>query len=119
MAIASARLEDARISLKHSIIICKQLKNKRLEWAKTFLNNLIERKISLNGKYYTGATKKILEVLESVEANAKGKNLNLERVFVKTIKADKGAGFIRPRSRFRFRGRRIKSTNITIELEER
>jgi large subunit ribosomal protein L22 len=119
MAIASAKIEDARISLKHAIIICRNLKNKKIDKAKKFLNDLIERKISLDGKYYTGATKKILEVLENAEANAKEKNLNLERLFIKTAKADKGAGFVRPRSRARFRGRRIKSTNITIELEER
>jgi large subunit ribosomal protein L22 len=119
MATALAKLEDARISLKHAIVICKNLKNKKVEKAKNFLKNLIEKKVSLRGKYYTKAAKKILEVLESAEANAKNKNLNLEKLFVKTAKADKGPTFIRPRSRTRFRGRRFKSTHITIEVEER
>lgn len=118
MAKASARLEDARISLKHAIIVCRHLKNKRLEKAKIFLNNLIERKASLGGKYYVSAAKKILEVLRNAEANAIQKNLNLEKTFIKVATAEKGPTFIRPRSRARFRGRRIKSTNIAIELRD-
>lgn len=119
MKTASALLEDARISLKHSVIICKEIKNKKIEKAKKFLEMLIDRKISLNGKYYTNAAKKILEILKTAEANAKVKNLNSERLFVKIAKADKGRVFIRPKSRWRFRGRRAKVTRIEIKLEER
>jgi ribosomal protein L22 len=119
MATALARLEDARISLKHAIVICKSLRNKKVDKAKRFLKNLIDKKVSLKRKYYTKAAKKILEVLETAEANAKVKNLNLEKLFIKTAKADKGPTLIRPRSRFRFRGRKFKSTHITIEVEER
>ena len=119
MKLAEARIENARISLKHSIRICKELKGKKLEKAKKLLEGLIDQKISLDGRYYTNAAKKILEVLKNAEANAKNKNFDLERTFVKLAKADKGEKFLRPRSRWRFRGREAKSTHLTIILEER
>ncbi|MEM5882919.1 MAG: uL22 family ribosomal protein [Candidatus Aenigmatarchaeota archaeon] len=119
MKTASAILEDARISLKHSTIICKEIKNKKVDKAKKFLEMLIDKKISLDGKYYTKAAKQILEILKSAEANAKVKNLNPEKLFVKIAKADKGRVFIRPKSRWRFRGRKAKVTRIEIILGER
>ena len=116
---ASATIKNARISLKNSLIICKKIRGKNVEKAKSFLENLINRKISIEGKYYTNAAKKILEVLKNAEANALKKGLNLERTFIKIAKADKGEKFIRPKSRWRFRGREAKSTHITIIVEER
>lgn len=119
MTSASARLDDARISLKHSVAVCKEIRNKKLEWAKNFLENLIDKKISLEGKYHTNAAKQILKILESAEANARVKNLNPGKLFVKSAKADKGEVFVKPKSRWRFRGRKAKVTRIEIELEER
>jgi len=119
MKIARAIRENARISMKHAVIVCRELKNKKAEKAKRFLEDLINKKRSLNGKYYTNACKKILEILKNAEANAKNKNLNLDKTFVKLAKADKGEVFIRPKSRARFRGREAKITRIEIILEER
>lgn len=119
MKTATARIEDARISFKHSITICKSLRKKRVEKAKNFLENLIDRKINLDGKYHPNAAKKILQILKEAEANAKVKGLDPEKIFIKTVKADKGPKFIRPKSRWRLRGRKAKSTNITIIVEER
>ena len=117
--ITRAKFENARISLKHSVIVCKELKNKKLEKAKKILENLIDKKTDLNGKYYTNTAKKILEVLKNAEANARFKGLNLEKTFIKNMKVDKGFTFIRPKSRWRFRGRKAKSTNLEIIVEER
>jgi large subunit ribosomal protein L22 len=109
----------ARISLKHSVILCKKLKGKKLSKAKTFLQNLIEKKESIDGKYYTKASSEILKLLENVEANAKQKNMNVERLFISKIKADKGFTFILPKSKAKFRGRRGKVTNLEVVVEER
>jgi large subunit ribosomal protein L22 len=117
--LAKAVQKNARISLKHAIILCRAIRKKKLEKAKIFLKNLIDKKASLNRKYYTKAAKQILKVLENAEANAKNKNLNLERLFVENAKASKGEKFIRPKSRAKFRGRKAKSTNIEIILGER
>lgn len=119
MRTASARATDARISSKHSFIICNEIRGKKLERAKKILESMIAKKISLKGKYYTKASKKILELLENADANAKFRGLSIETLFVKTAKADRGYKFIRPKSRMRFRGRKAKVTNIEIVVGEK
>ena len=116
---ATARFDDARISFKQSMILCKEIKGKSVSKAKAFLENLIDQKTNLDGKYYPTTAQKFLEILKNAEANAKQKNLNLEKCFVKTVKADAGEIFTRPRSRYKLRGRKAKSSTILIELEER
>lgn len=83
------------------------------------LQDLIDQKRKLDGKYYPTTAKKILELLENAEANAKQKNLNSDRLYVKTVKPDQGEAFSRPRSKFRLRGQKVKSTTLSIEIEER
>jgi large subunit ribosomal protein L22 len=117
--LAKSIQKNVRISLKHAKILCKAIRKKKLAKAKIFLQNLIDKKVSLNKKYYTKAAKQILKILESAEANAKNKNLNLEKLFVESARASKGEKFIRPKSRAKFRGRKAKSTNIEIILGER
>ena len=119
MKTVSAELIGARISLKHSIILCKKLKGMKLNKAKRFLQNLIDKKESIDGKYYTKASRILLKLLESGEANATQKNLNVEKLYIQLAKADKGRKFIRPKSRFKFRGREAKVTNLKIVLGER
>jgi len=91
----------------------------KLEKAKKFLQDLIDEKVNIECKYFTKASKKFLELLNTAEANSKQKNLNLEKLFIKAIKVNKGEKFVRPKSRFKYRGREAKSTNIEIVLEER
>ena len=113
------RIKNARISLQNAVLICKKLKGKKLSKAKDFLEKLHEKKISLNGKYYTKTVEKFLELLKSAEANAKQKGLDTEKLWIKNIKADKGERVILVKSRFKFRGRRGKSTHLYVEVEER
>ncbi len=117
--LASAKSENARVSLKNSKILCKEIKGKKVKRAKAILEGLIAGKHSLNGKYYTKTAKKILELLNSAEANAKTKEMDEERLFVALVKADKGRTFIRPRSKMGRRGERAKMTHLQIILEER
>jgi len=116
---ATAKSKDARISFKKSIILAKELRKKKVSSALQLLRELKDKKKSLKGKYYTKTTNKFLEVLLAAEANAKKKNLNSDRLFIKIIKADKGYKFIRPRSRFGLRGTQAKMTNLEIIVEER
>ncbi len=115
---AIAKIENAGISFKSSLIVCRSIKNMSLAKGKKLLEDLIEEKRSLKGKYYTSACKKILEVLKSTEANARSKNLNLEKLFI-LPKVNKGSKLITPKSRSKFRGRKSKQTNLEIILEER
>lgn len=73
----------------------------------------------IDGKYYLKAAGKFLEVLRTVEANARQKNINPERLFIKKVQADKGLVFPRPRSLWHLRGQRASSVNLAIEVEER
>ncbi len=116
---ATARATEARISLKHSVIICKALKGKRLEKAIDLLEGMSMGKLDLDGKYYTSASKKLLEMLNAAGANAAQKGMDSTKLFVAAAKPNKGRGFMRPRSRAKLRGRYAKSTNIEIILEER
>jgi ribosomal protein L22 len=119
MKTASTILRDARISFKKSQILCHQIKGKKFEKARNFLENLVDRKVALDGKYYTKTAAKFLEMFRSVEANAKVKKLNTEKLWVKKAKAEKGVVFVRPRSRFRLRSRKAKSATVEIVVEER
>lgn len=101
------------------MILCKELKGKKLEKGRRFLEDLVAGKVDIGGKYYQKAASKFLELLQTGEANARQKGLNLERLFIKQIKADKGLRFYRPRSLWHLRRQRIKSVNLTVELEER
>ncbi len=116
---AVAKSDGARISLKQSIVICRAISKKKISRAKQFLNNLIDQKENIDGKYFPLTSIKILEVLTNAESNAKRLNMNMEKLFVKIAKADKGNTFIRPKSRAKFRGRQAKSTNLKILIEER
>jgi len=115
----SSVFNDLRISRKHSIVLCDALRGKRVSRAKVILQELLSEKHSLDGKYYTNASEKFLEILKNMEANAMQKNMNMEKLFIKKIKADRGYEFRRPKSRWKMRARKAKSTNITIEIEER
>lgn len=118
MKVAIARTKNSRISLKHAKEICKFLKNKKLSRAKKFLEDVLSQKVSYGGKYYTKATKEFISLLKSVEANAKKKGLNVDKLFIKTIKADKGETIYLPK-RAKFLPRRAKSTHLTVVVEER
>lgn len=116
---ALSKISNARISLKHSSVLCKKLKEKKLEKARRFLEDLTSGKVSIDGKYYPKAAGKFLELLRTAEANARQRGLNLERLFISQIKADKGLRSYRPRSLWHLRRQRVKSVNLTVELEER
>jgi len=109
-----------RISLKHSIEIAKEIRRKPVNKAINFLNNLIDKKVKLpNGRYHTKAAEEILNLIESAKANAEFKGLNIEKLFIKEFKTNKSFRFIKPKTRFRFRGRQAKICNLEITLEER
>ena len=121
MKTASTILRDGRISFKKSEILVHMIKGKKLSQARSMLKDLAEQKHShsLQGKYYPKTAKTFLEMLQSVEANAKVKKLNTEKLWIKRAKAEKGVVFMRPRSRFRLRARKAKSATVEIVVEER
>ncbi len=119
MKTAIAKETTAKVSLKHSRVLCKAIKGKRLEKARKLMEDLIDERRNLKGKHYTKASKKFLDILKAAGANAKKKDMSQEKLFVKNAVADKGETTIRPRTRWHLRGRTAKSTNIKITVEER
>lgn len=111
---ASAKLIGSRISLYSSSLLCNQLRGMKLVKAEKFLQDLIERRASLRGKYYTKTAKHFLQLLKSVEANARRKNLELERLRIRVIKADKGQSVVLPKTRAKLGRRKAKSTNVSV-----
>jgi len=116
-AIASRPL--AKVSLKDSNTLFKHIRNKPVRKAKTLLNELILEKKNIQGRYFTKASKKILELIEDCEANAEAKGLDVERLFIKHAQANKSFKFMLPKSRWTHRGRKAKICGLKLELEER
>lgn len=119
MKTAVAKETNAKVSLIHSTVLCKKIKGKSLEKAKKLMKDLLDMKRSLDGKYYTKAAKKFSDILDTAGANAKNKNLTVEKLFVKNATVNKGEVSQRSRSRWNLRGQRAKSANIEIIVEER
>jgi len=119
MKTASAKILNARISLKKAVTVCKVIRGMKLVKAKKLLKDLLERKRSIDGKYYDKIARYLLDLLKSAEANAKKKDMKVEKLWIKNVKADKGTTFILPKSRAKFRGRKAKMTHLSVIVEER
>ncbi len=132
--------KELRISFKDSVEICREIKGKRLAYAKKFLNEVIEEKRAVPyrrhkkglahrrgvgrafaGAYPVKAATNILKVIEGTEANAEFKGLDSERLFIKHIQAKKGRplrGFL-PRAFGRASPHNTTITHIEVWLDER
>ena len=106
-----------RISTKGSVVVCKAVSGKNIVKGKKLLQDMIEEKRSLDGKYYTNATKHILYVIKSAESNAEFRGLDLNRLII-FASAHRGFTFMRPR-RLKMRRTRRKMTNIQIDLQQK
>lgn len=127
---AKASALSLPISTKHSIEICNLLRNKTIEKSKSILQQVIDKKIPVpfkkskniphrrgnlaSGRFPIKASKHILKVLESVEANAKQKNL-ASPLKIKYISANQGPA---THHYGRQRGTKAKRTHIGIIVEE-
>lgn len=112
----SASRPNARVSLKDSVVIFKKIRNKPVKKVKMLLNDMINRKRDLNGKYYSGASKEILSLIEEAEGNAESLGLDTEKLFIKEAVADKAFTFMLPKSRWSHRGRRAKICQLKLVL---
>ncbi len=119
MKTAVAKETNAKVSVKYSRVLCEAIKGKKLSKATKLLEDLVDKKRSLKGKYYTKTSEKFLDILKALGANAKNKNLSLEKLFIKNAVADKGETTVRPRTRWHLRGRTARRANIQITAEER
>lgn len=108
---------NVNVSTKSSVLICRVIRNKPLVRAKRLLEDLANRRRSLDGKYYSKTVREIRSVINSCEKNAEFLGLDNDRLFVHAS-AHMGTIMRRRRRKASF-GSRIKSTNIEIMLVER
>lgn len=106
-----------RVSAKGSATVCKVLTGMALPQGKQFIENLLNRKTSIQGKYYSSVSEQLSVLLKSAEANTEFKGLSPERMFIHAS-AHKGFTFQTPR-RFKHRGKRRKVTIIQLILQQR
>ncbi len=113
---AKANGVNLSISTKSSVLICRKIRGKKVDVAEKFLSDLLEKKRSIDGKYYTTAVKEILKLLRSCKANAENLDLDTDNLIVHAS-AHKGPTIKRRRRKSGF-GNRMKITNIEIMLIE-
>ncbi len=119
MKIATAKSINAVISFKTSMELAKEIKGKKVSSAKKLLEGLLDQKRDVDGQYHTKTAKKLLEIVKSAEANAKNKDMNVDRLFVRNARADKAERRNLAKSRTPHRGRKGKSASIEVIVEER
>lgn len=118
------------ISTKQCIEICNFIRYKDLGKVKDTLNKITEKKVAVPFKRFRGighkrkigpgrfpikASKEILKLSESVEANAQFKGLDTSSLFIKHIKADKAS----KTWHYGRKRRKMKRTTVEIIVEER
>jgi large subunit ribosomal protein L22 len=130
---------ELRISHKHAIEVCRTIKGMRLEKAKRFLGQVIDKRKpvpfrrftkklghrhgmqkAMVGKYPVKAAAEILNVLVSAEGNAEFKGLDVERLRIRHASAYPGMKIKRaiPRAMGRSSPKNNTSTHIEVVLEE-
>jgi len=114
---AKAYGSNLRISTKDAIKICRVIRKKPLDRAKRLLVDLVSKKRSLAGSYYSKAVAEMLSLLESCEKNAEFLGLDPEKLMVHAS-AHTGPITRRRRRKSAF-GSRMKSTNVEIMLIEK
>lgn len=106
-----------RISPRSSITVCRAINGKHVNKGRMLLADVMDRKRSLNGKYYDNCVSAIADLLKSAEANAESKGLDPSKLMIHAS-SHRGFSFRRPR-RFKMRGQARKIANIQIVLEEK
>lgn len=106
---AKAVGRSLKISPKHAVEICRELRGKNLESAKTYLDDVIQMNRAVpfkrhnkkvghrkgltgwpSGRYPIKAATQILKVLENAEANAEYKGLDTENMKIIHISSHRG-----------------------------
>jgi ribosomal protein L22 len=103
-----------RVSTKDAFVLCRVIRRKKLTVAKRLLGGLVDGSRNLEGQYYTNASRRLLELIKSCEANAKSKGLDIGKLVV-YASAHRGPTMRRGRRKSGF-GSRMKSTNVDVIL---
>ncbi|WP_423792866.1 50S ribosomal protein L22 [Methanocaldococcus indicus] len=137
---AKAMGRNIPISRKHAREICKEINGMDLLKAMEYLEDVIAMKRFVPfrrhhgkvahrkgkfgwfaGRYPVKASKAILKILENAKANAEYKGLDVEKLYIKHISANKGITLKRymPRAYGRATPKYYETVHIQVVLEER
>ena len=119
MMTSKSKSLNSKISFKESKLLTRFIKGKNVAKVKKLLDNMMNGIESIEGKYYPRTVEKLLELITNAEANAKNKNMNVERLFIKNAYANRAQKRSLSKSKLKLRGRVGKSANINIILEQR
>lgn len=127
---ASVYGKSLPVSTKHIIEISNFIRGRTVQQSKNLLERVLEKKTAVPyvrfgaaghkpgigvGRYPQKATKEVLKMLKSLEANAQNKGLDVNKIYVKTIMPNRGE--TQPRYG-RNRGT-AKRTHLLIVAEEK
>jgi large subunit ribosomal protein L22 len=120
------------ISRKFAVEIGRYIKHKDVKKAKTLLQKAISLESAIpfsiynrdlghkpgiaSGRYPVKASKEILKMLESLEANAENKSLDVNNLVITEFMANQGNMM---RHSGRKRGQKMKRTHVYIKAEEK
>jgi len=110
-------LTTVSISHINASKVCKSLNRKKFSDAKKFLEKLINKEVSINGKYFTKTSEEILKLLNQLESNARTMNLDANSLNL-FISSHKGTTMYRGK-RDRRHGIRLKSSHIQAVLSDK
>lgn len=130
--IAIAKNLNQSVSTKQTIEVCRMIRGKTVDEAKKMLQEVLKfkrvvpyKKFNFDlghkkghmgpGRYPQKAAKMVLTTLKTAEKNAEDKGLNVKRLFIFEIKANKGPGVWRYGRNLR---RRAKRTHLEIVVKE-
>jgi large subunit ribosomal protein L22 len=137
---AKASGREVRVSHKSAREVCKTVKGMMLSNAKTYLQDVLEKKKSIPfrrytkklghrrgmektfaGRYPVKAVEQVLNVIEAAEANAENKGLDVDRLRVMHAAAYQGMKIKRytPRAHGRASPKYDTTTHIEIVLDEK
>lgn len=124
-----------RVSSKDVREVLRHIKGMKVVEAMKLLDMVVKKKYAIpfkrytegaghktgnmaGGRYPVKAAKEVKSLLNSLIKNGEYKGMDADKIYIKYASVSKAATFYRPR-RSRFRGQKVKSTNIYILGEVR
>jgi len=120
-------VQNARISKKQSMDICRQIRGKKIDQSIAFLEDVAKKKKALPmkgqypyrrggtmGRYPFNASMEFIRLLKSLKANAVHNSVEIEKARITVAIANKGNKVLRRGGR-----EKAKRTHIYLKVEER
>jgi ribosomal protein L22 len=109
------------ISLKKGVKLARyvvKVSKRKFTKAIRFLEDLVNERVTVNGKLYTKTAKALLKLFKHVEANARNRGFDVESLYILSLSVNKGPTIYRRRRKHQF-GSRMKIAHIKLVVEKR